>query len=79
MSVETLERLGRPYFKCSECEYSAMDEAYVTAHAERAHLPEPPPGAEGMTAIPGTNAVEAAEEPAEITKPAKRSHTRSSK
>lgn len=45
--VEELERLGKRYLKCSECDYGAFDEAYVRAHVDGiVHRDPLPPGAE---------------------------------
>lgn len=45
--VEELERLGKRYLKCSECDYGAFDEAYVRAHVDGVVHRDPlPPGAE---------------------------------
>lgn len=45
-TVEELERLGKRYLKCSECEYGSFNEEYVRAHVDGAHRDPLPPGAE---------------------------------
>lgn len=56
--MEELERFGKPYFKCSHCEYGALDRSYVEAHEAGSHKPTQEPGAEALTALdrgtPGT-------------------------
>lgn len=61
MTVEELERFGKPYFKCTECEYGALGDlgrAYVETHVAGSHKPTQEPGAEALTALdrgtPGT-------------------------
>lgn len=67
--MEELERYGKRYLKCSECDYGAFDEAYVRAHVDGVAHREPlPPGAErgpNWTPGPGEELFEGSGEPME--------------